>query len=538
MGGGGHNGGVMAGIVVDRVYERRLAALVNSREQRLIARGRRGLERESLRVRPDGHIAQTPHPHSLGSSLTNPHITTDYSEALIELVTPTFTDNEELLQYLGDLHQFVYAHLEDELLWATSMPCIVGGEKEVPIARFGNSYQGRIKYIYRHGLLVRYGGMMQAISGVHFNYSVPEPFWRLYAEICESRDSGQDFVSARYFDLLRNYRRYGWIVSYLFGASPALCPSFLQGRRDPELEPLGPDSLIGPDATSLRMSDIGYRNRSEAAGAVSFNTLEEYLRDLRHAVSQPHPPFEALGVKVDGEYRQLSGNVLQIENEYYSYVRPKRTLRAGERTIHALARAGVEYVEVRTLDNSAYDPVGVNLRKLYFLEAFCLLLLFKASPPIDSSEEQAIDRNHLLVARYGRRRDLKLERDRRQVPMRGWAAELLESMQGVCELLDSAHPQRPYSATLREQQAKLEDVEQTPSARLLRDLRESRDSFTALVLRMSRAHKEHMLGAFARNPARWRQFEAEAQESLEAQRAIEGSQSGSFDDYLAAYLAN
>jgi glutamate--cysteine ligase len=532
------NGGVMAGIVVDRVYERRLAALVNSREQRLIARGRRGLERESLRVTPDGHIAQAPHPRGLGSALTNPHITTDYSEALTELVTPTFQDNEGLLQYLGDLHQFVYGQLGEELLWATSMPCILGGERSVPIARFGDSYQGRIKYIYRHGLLVRYGGMMQAISGVHFNYSVPEQFWPLYGEICQSRDAGQDFVSARYFDLLRNYRRHGWIVSYLFGVSPALCRSYLQGRHEPGLEPLGPDTLIGPDATSLRMSDIGYRNRSKAAVAVSVNTLEEYLRDLRHAVNEPSPAFMALGVKVDGEYQQLSGNVLQIENEYYSYVRPKRTLRAGERTIHALARAGVEYVEVRTLDNSAYDPVGVNLRKLYFLEAFCLLLLFKASPPIDTGEEEAIDRNHLHVARNGRQPGLTLERDGRAVPMRGWAAELLESMQGICELLDATHPQRPYSATLKEQQGKLENVEQTPSARMLRELRATDGSFTSLVLRMSRAHKAYMLDDFPRNAARRQEFEAEAQESLEAQRAIEASQRGSFEDYLAAYLAN
>jgi glutamate--cysteine ligase len=527
----------MAGIVVDRVYERRLAALVNSREQRLIVRGRRGLERESLRVTSDGNIAQTPHPRSLGSSLTNPHITTDYSEALTELVTPTFDDNEELLRYLGDLHQFVYAHLGDELLWATSMPCVLGGEQAVPIARFGDSYQGRIKYIYRHGLLVRYGGMMQAISGVHFNYSVPQAFWPLYAEICESRSSGQEFVSARYFDLLRNYRRHGWLVSYLFGVSPALCRSFMQGRNDPELKPLGADTLIAEDATSLRMSDIGYRNRSHAAEAVSFNTLEEYLRDLRRAVHQPYPPFEALGVKVDGEYRQLSGNVLQIENEYYSYVRPKRTLRAGERTLHALARAGVEYVEVRTLDNSAYDPVGVNLRKLYFLEAFCLLLLFKASPAIDSQEEEAIDRNHLKVARYGRQRGLALTRDGRGLPMRSWAAELLESMQGICELLDATHPQRPYSVTLKEQQVKLEDVAQTPSARLLHDLLESGESFTALVLRMSRAHQQSML-ALPRNQARWREFEVEAEESLQAQRSLEAAQRGSFEEYLAAYLAD
>jgi glutamate--cysteine ligase len=524
-------------VTVDRVYERRLAGLINSREQRLVANGRRGLERESLRVSPNGRIAQTPHPRGLGSALTNPHITTDYAEALTELVTPTFDDNVSLLQYLADLHQFVYHHLGDELLWATSMPCAVGGDRDVPIAHYGNSHQGRVKSVYRHGLLIRYGGIMQAISGVHFNYSFPQQFWPLYAEVCQSRQDGQDFISARYFDMLRNYRRHGWIVSYLFGVSPALCKSFMHGRRDDGLEPLGKDSLIGRYATSLRMSDIGYRNRGKAEVAVSVNHLDEYVRDLRRAVTQPYPPFEALGVKVDGEYRQLSGNLLQIENEYYSYVRPKRTLRAGERTIHALARAGVEYVEVRALDNSAFDPVGVNLRKLYFLEAFVQLLLLKASPPINASEEEGIDRNHLTIARRGREPGLMLERDGRAVSMTSWAAELLDSMQGICELLDADRPERPYSTTLKEQQLKLEDVEQTPSARLLNELCARDESFAALAQRFSVEHRRSLAG-LARNETRWREFEAEAHESLVAQERIEASQVGSFDEYLAAYLAD
>jgi glutamate--cysteine ligase len=214
------------GGIVDRVYERRLAALINSREQRLIAHGRRGLERESLRVTPDGRIAQTPHPRGLGSALTNPHITTDYSEALTELVTPTFTDNEALLQYLGDLHQFVYGQLGEELLWATSMPCILRGERSVPIARYGDSLPGP----YQVHLSARTAGALRRHDAGHlrgaFQLFLPEQFWPLYAEICQSRDAGQDFVSARYFDLLRNYRRHGWIVSYLFGVSPALCRSF------------------------------------------------------------------------------------------------------------------------------------------------------------------------------------------------------------------------------------------------------------------------------------------------------------------------
>jgi glutamate--cysteine ligase len=523
---------------VDRLFERRLAALSNSREQQLLAFGRRGLERESLRVNADGRLAQTPHPAALGSALTNPHITTDYSESLTELVTPTFPDNAALLDYLTDLHQFVYQRIGPELLWAASMPGEIRDEDELPIARFGDSHQGRVKYIYRHGLKVRYGGVMQAISGVHFNYSLPLLFWPLYADMCQSHDSGQQFRSARYFDLLRNYRRHGWIVSYLFGVSPALCRSFLQGRSDSGLEPLGSETLIGPYATSLRMSDIGYRNRNQAAVAVSVNSLEEYLRDLRHAIGAPHAPFVELGVQRDGEYQQLSGNALQIENEYYSYIRPKRTPRAGERTTGALRRAGVEYVEVRALDNSAFDPVGVNLRKLYFLEALLIVLLFKDSAPIDANEEEAIERNHLLVARRGREPGLTLERNGRRVAMHSWSAELLDSMQGICEVLDGPHPQRPYQAALREQRLKIDNVEHTPSARLLRELRDNHESFSALALRFSRDHKQYCLHEVPTRPERVREFEAEVQQSLEAYAAIDKAQRGSFEDYLAAYLAD
>ncbi len=525
----------MAATAVDRLFERRIAGLINSREQRLLARGPRGVERESLRVNPDGGIAQTPHPRALGSALTNAHVTTDYAEALIELVTPTFQDNPSLIRYLTDLHQFVYGKLGDELLWASSMPCVLHGESDVPIASYGRSHQARVKSIYRHGLMIRYGGVMQAISGVHFNYSLPPQFWPLYAEVCQSRDAGRDFVSASYFDLLRNYRRHGWLISYLFGCSPALCPSFLQGRSDTGLKQLGSDTLIGPDATTLRMSDIGYRNRGQTEVPVSVNHIDEYLRDLRRAIAQPHPPFAALGVKVDGEYRQLSPNLLQIENEYYSYIRPKRTLRAGERTLHALERGGVEYVEVRALDNSVFDPVGVNERKLYFLEAFVQMLLLKASPPIDSGEEEAIDRNHLVVARRGRERGLTLTREGREVSMQVWALELLESMQGICEWLDAGLPERPYGATLKEQVAKLEDVSRTPSARLLAELQEQDECFSTLTLRHSAAHRS-LIEQQPRNAARQDEFEQEAHESLDAQGRLEAAERGTFEEYLGAYL--
>lgn len=521
---------------IDRVFERRLAGLMASGEPRLLQGGRKGVEKESLRVTPAGRVAQTPHPRSLGAALTSEHITTDYSEALIELVTPTFRTSWELLQYLCDLHQFVYRHLPDELLWATSMPCAVDGDASIPIAQYGPSHVGRMKTVYREGLGLRYGRVMQAISGVHYNYSFPEKLWPVYAGVRESRDAGQDFISAAYFDLLRNYRRYGWIILYLFGISPTVCNSFLRAR-DVELPGFSRGTAWEPHATSLRMSDLGYRNRNQAGVSVSVNSLEHYVRDLSRATSTPHPPYEALGVRVDGAYRQLNANLLQIENEYYSFIRPKRVARSGERPTRALQRAGVEYVEVRALDVSAFDPVGVNQNKLRFLEAFMGLCLLKDSPSIGSSEEVSLDQNHVTVARRGREPGLMLERDGRSFPMLDWAREILDQMQGLCELLDEGDPGKPYSAALATQVAKLDDVALTPSARLIRELRDTGESFFDLALRMSAAHKTYFLDLYAPNEARLKEFAAEAAQSLEDAAAVERASSGSFEAYLASYLA-
>jgi glutamate--cysteine ligase len=521
---------------IDRVFEHRLAALVNGGEPQRLQGGKKGVEKESLRVTPDGKLALTPHSGLLGSALTNEHITTDFSEALIELVTPAFTHSWELLQYLLDLHQFVYRHLGDELLWATSMPCAISRDEDIPLAQFGSSHVGRMKTVYRNGLGLRYGRMMQAISGVHFNYSFPPPFWEAYAAARGAREHDGHFVSACYFDLLRNYRRYGWLVLYLFGVSPVVCKSFLRGRPT-DLQDFGGGTAYAPYATSLRMSDVGYRNRNQAGLAVSVNSLAEYVRDLARAISTPHPPYEALGVKVNGEYRQLNANILQIENEYYSFIRPKRVARSGERPTKALRRAGVEYVEVRALDVSAFDPVGVNQNKLRFLEAFLALCLMKESAPIADSEQTGLDANHLTVARRGREPRLTLARDGRNVALTDWAHELLDSMTGICEILDRGDAARPYSQALATQVAKVSDVALTPSARLMADLHAG-ESFFDLALRMSAAHKAYFLDLYPPNDDRLREFAYEAQESVLAQQRIEQADQGTFEEYLTRYFAD
>ncbi len=211
--------------------------------------------------------------------------------------------------------------------------------------------------------------------------------------------------------------------------------------------------------------------------------------------------------------------------------------RSGERPTKALRRAGVEYVEVRALDVSAFDPVGVNQTKLRFLEAFLALCLMKSSAPIGDSEQRALDENHLSVARRGREPGLALWREGRSVALTDWARELLDSMTGICEILDRGDPARPHSQALAAQVAKIDDVALTPSARLLAGLAGG-ESFFDLALRMSAEHKAYMLELYPPNDERLREFAQEAQESLAAQRAIEASDRGTFAEYLGRYFAD
>ena len=522
---------------IDRVFERRLAGLVNAREPGVLSGGRKGVEKESLRVLPDGRLAQSMHPQALGSALTNEFITTDYSESLIELVTPAFTESWETLQFLCDLHQFVYRHLDDEMLWATSMPSNISSDAEIPIARYGRSNIGKMKEVYRLGLGLRYGRMMQAISGVHFNYSFPSHMWPILADVMQRGATSSAFQSEQYFALLRNYRRYGWLILYLFGNSPCVSETFVAGREH-GLKRFTPGTLYEPYATSLRMSDLGYRNKSQAGVKISVNSLDEYVRDLSRLINVPHPAYQQLGVKVDGEYQQLNANLLQLENEYYSFIRPKRVVRSGEKPTQALRRGGVEYVEVRALDVSAFDPVGVNQNKLRFLEAFMALCLLKDSAPIHGDEDDVLDGNHVLVAHRGREPGLKLIRDGRRTPLRDWSLELLDSMLGICEMLDQGNPRRLYTSALEAQTAKVLNSALTPSARTIQELETTGQSFAEFALQMSAAHKSYFLELHPPNEKRLEELRIEAEESLRRKEAIEAADKVDFDRYLADYFAS
>ena len=521
---------------IDRAFERRLASLVNAREPRVLQGGLKGVEKESLRVSPDGYIEQSEHPRELGSALTHEHITTDYSEALIELVTPAFRESWELLQYLCDLHQFVYRHLGEQLLWATSMPCIIDGDPSIPIARYGRSNIGRMKEVYRRGLGWRYGRMMQAISGVHYNYSFPAHFWPVLAATLQAPQRRSGFR-------LRAVLRAAAQLSPLRLAHSVPVRQFagvvrLVRARDASTRCSSsrPARCTSRYATSLRMSDLGYRNKSQAGVQISVNSLEEYVRDLSAAVSTPHPEYERIGVKVDGEYRQLNANLLQIENEYYSYIRPKRVARSGERPTQALRRGGVEYVEFRALDVSAFDPVGVNQNKLRFLEAFAALCVVKPSEPIDAAEWEQLDANHALVAHRGREPGLTTQPQRKadRVARMGAGADRFDAR----DLRVARLRRRAAAVRGRARPATGQDRRSAAHAfgAQLEELRSTGESFAQLALRMSRVHKAYFLDLYPPNEQRLAEFAAEARESLERQQAVEAADRVTFDQFLANYF--
>ena len=201
---------------MDEIFEHRVNKLAAARPPDLLWGGLKGIEKESLRVQPDGYLSDRPHPVVLGSALTNRFVTTDFSEALLEFVTPSFSNTWEVLRFLCDIHQFSYELMGDELLWATSMPCRIPDDLGIPLAYYGQSNVGRMKTIYRNGLGLRYGRTMQTIAGVHFNYSLPVSFWPVYMQLEKSRAAEVDFRSDAYLGLVRNFRRLGWLILYLF----------------------------------------------------------------------------------------------------------------------------------------------------------------------------------------------------------------------------------------------------------------------------------------------------------------------------------
>lgn len=519
-------------------YSNLLSSLRTHNKLSLLGRIQRGIEKEGLRCEPNGHLSQVLHPQALGSALTHPSITTDYSESLLEFITPVFDNAKDTLGFMHNLHQYTYQNIGDELIWPASMPCIIDGEMSIPIAQYGYSNIGQLKHAYRHGLWHRYGRTMQAIAGIHYNFSMPDALWpTMYAEEYDAEaDSEQlkDFISTKYFGLIRNFRRNSWLLHYLFGASPAICGSFLEGEQH-DLETFKEHTLYLPYATSLRMSDLGYQNNAQAELIVCYNTIENYVETLSQAITQPVDAYEDIGMQDEnGQYKQLNTSLLQIENEYYSDIRPKRIGNGDEKPLQALANHGVEYIEVRCTDINPFLTLGMDEPHIHFLDLFLTHCLFIDSPRIDNEEFKAIKANQHDAVMRGRDPELLLNKQGNTIGLRQWGKELLTDLAPLAAAMDEAAGSNQYTNALVQQQAKIDDAALTPSAQYLDKMKVEDLEFAQLTLKLAQERAAEFKQPLSDELNK--EMQQQAQQSLMQQAEIEAGDQIDFASFLKQYL--
>ncbi len=491
-----------------------------------------GLEKESMRASQDGKIAISPHPHSLGSALTHPYITTDFTESLLEIVSPPFSQIDQLMDFMARIHGYINHHIGEEIIWPASMPPMITNSTAIKIAEYGSSHPGRIRHIYRRGLALRYGKMMQTIAGIHFNFSLSADFVEMRRELL-GEDLSKDEL---YFHIMRNYIRLSWLVNYLFGASPLIDKSFLNQRSIPSfLKPFGKSSYIHPFSTCLRMSRLGYTNLYQDELPLCFNTLGDYLATMRKMLSTSNPNYVKAGIKINGEYQQLNANELQVENEYYASIRPKANRDFTEKTIDMLASHGVEYLEIRNLDLDPFLPFGIAEEQLLFLQLLFCYCSLTPSPKVDVSEchhirclDEKILMNNMNIATGS----LKDERSNEQLAQVG--LDLLNSMMPLAETLErlSSNQSLQYSLVLNKQIEKLTNTNLLPAKRLIDRAKANGQDFISAMCQLAAQHKKH----YRLDNNQEEALAQIAQESHLKQLELERASKGSFDDFMASYL--
>ncbi|XTZ39252.1 glutamate--cysteine ligase [Salmonella enterica] len=428
----------------------------------------RGLERETLRVNADGSLATTRHAPALGAALTHKWITTDFAEALLEFITPVDGEIDHMLKIMRDIHRYTARQIGDERMWPLSMPCYIAPGQEIELAQYGTSNIGRLKTLYREGLKNRYGALMQTISGVHYNFSLPMAFWQ-----AKNGSTDKESVSEGYFRLIRNYYRFGWVIPYLFGASPAICSSFLQGKPTTlPFEKTSQGMYYLPYATSLRLSDLGYTNKSQSNLGITFNNLHDYVVALKRAIKTPSEEYAKLGVQKEGKYLQINTNILQIENELYAPIRPKRVTRSGETPSEALLRGGIEYIEVRSLDINPFTAIGVDEQQVRFLDLFMVWCVLADAPEMSSDELLCTRANWNRVILEGRKPGLTLGIgcETAQFPLSKVGKDLFRDLKRVAQTLDGVYGGNKYEKVCDQLVASFDDPELTFSARILRSM--------------------------------------------------------------------
>lgn len=455
---------------------------------------RRGIEKEGLRFFQHAP-ALSLHPKEFGHKLVHPKITTDYSENLLELITAPHATIADALNELGQIHAFVAHTLQQkgELLWALSMPAGELSDTHIPLADYGNSFDGRFKTLYRRGLGVRYGRKMQSIAGIHYNLSFGDDLFLAWQKAQGNSNTLSAFKNAKYLGMIRNVKRFLPIMLYVFGASPVISGSFAV----PEGFDRAGNDYLKPYGTSLRMGRFGYTNSVQSDLGIYYNDLDEYVTHLKRATSTPHNAFSALG-KVDaaGVPTQINDHILQIENELYSPVRPKQIPKAGETPSDALDNRGIGYVELRAVDINPFLPLGIDTKGAAFLEVFALFCLLSDAPYLHQDDERTLVSLYEAIAQEGRG-DVSLSLDAQALlnaddpNWHTFLLECLEAMTPCAQALDAAYGTYLYQDALAHALHLAKHPDTTPAGRLLDALDDtSRTPLLQAGLSFAKAHQD------------------------------------------------
>ncbi|MBK4781392.1 glutamate--cysteine ligase [Enterococcus faecium] len=399
---------------------------VNARP--FIDQARFGIEREGQRVDLAGNLAKTDHPAIFGDRSYHPYIQTDFSETQTEMITPVTDSIPELFQYLAAVYDVTARSIpKEEMIWPLSMPpALPEKDEEIIIAKLKNFED----VLYRRYLAKEYGKRKQMVSGIHFNFEFGDELLRTLFSHQEEFQDFSEFKTELYLKTARNFMRYRWMITYLFGASPMSEKNYFLDESHPQ-EPV----------RSIRNSALGYTNHPNVK--VSYASMKQYLADIE---------------------RMIEEGKLSEEKEFYTPLRFR-----GGKKVADLATTGVRYIELRNIDLNPYARLGINPEQVRFLQLFLMYMLWT---------EEKEDCDQWVAEGTTRNNKVALEQPSDQTEFHQEGREILEGMkQMLVELdwLDSLY-------LVEEALTQMDHPEQTLAAKLYQEAQLSSQQEVAVAL--------------------------------------------------------
>ncbi|WP_171302155.1 bifunctional glutamate--cysteine ligase GshA/glutathione synthetase GshB [Enterococcus cecorum] len=420
-----------------------------------LLKGNFGIEREGLRCDESGNLSMKNHPKVFGDKLSNPYITTDFSESQMELITPTFKSTEETYKFLSALYDIVAMEIEDEYLWPQSMPCIIPEDNKIPIARFSDNKLGKTASEYREKLLQKYGGKKQLLSGIHYNFSFNEKFIKKLYENSDKALDYKHFKNKIYLKVSRNYLRYRWLLIYLLGGTGTVHETYIEDCVR-QLEEVGEGGFSNEGALSYRNSECGYTNEHELFP--SYNSVEEYVESLNRFIKE---------------------GLIESPRELYSQIRLKA--KGNYSLMDSLIEDGISYLEYRSIDINPFDKAGISLEDLEFINIFNLFLLIENESNYERWQEDALE-NQNIIARYGQNK-VTLKKDGNPIDKEEWGIEILEKIKKINEELNLEKED-----ILNKMIEKIKDYKLTYAYKIIEKVKE--EGYVEAHLNLAKSYKE------------------------------------------------